>query len=390
MAKILMISGDRSLAQGKKGPFYNTLEEFRKYWERIDIICPRSFCEGSCTGRPCAKFHRAVLCKPSNPFPNVFVHPSPLYLIRQPLWIAKKGIELYRKYNFNLITVHEYPPFYNGIGAKMLWKKIKVPYILEIHHIPGYPKAADMKEKIYKKISKLFLKFDAEDSLAVRVVNKTQVPEFLEKSGVPKEKIVYIPSFYIDLEIFRPMELEKRYDLIFIGRLEKNKGIGLLLKALEILNNKNFNIDLLIVGEGSLRKNYELQVKNYGLKNYVTFYGWAEDSKEIAKLINRSKALIISSFNEGGPRVLLEAMACGVPIISTKVGIAEDIIENNKNGLLIDWDPTDMAEKIHYLLKRPNLQKTFSANGLMIAEKFEKKSAIRNYADKLKGLLLQS
>lgn len=41
MAKLLMISGDRSLAEGKRGAFYNTLEEFRKYWDRIDVICPK-------------------------------------------------------------------------------------------------------------------------------------------------------------------------------------------------------------------------------------------------------------------------------------------------------------------------------------------------------------
>ena len=60
---------------------------------------------------------------------------------------------------------------------------------------------------------------------AVRVVNLTQVSEFLIKAGVPKEKILYIPSLYIDLDIFKPMNLPKEYDLIFIGRLEKNKGL---------------------------------------------------------------------------------------------------------------------------------------------------------------------
>jgi len=285
MAKILMISGDRSLAAGKQGAFFNTLSEFSKYWERIDIICPKENQNSK------GKSQKTI-------FNNVFIHPSPWSLIKQPLWILKKGVELYDRYKFNLITVHEYPPFYNGIGAGMLWKKIEVPYVLEIHHIPGYPRAADFRERIYRKMSGLFLGLDAKNSLAVRVVNKKQVPEFLIKSGVPKDKIVYIPSFYINLDVFKPLDLKKRYDLIFVGRLEKNKGIDLLLKALKILKYKKLNINLLIVGDGPLKKNYELRIKNYELKNNVSFYGWAKDSNEVAKLINQSKILVISSYNE--------------------------------------------------------------------------------------------
>ena len=85
MAKLLMITGRGSaidLASGEKGAFYNTLEEFHKYWERIDIIIPRA--GGSPVESPLA------------PFDNVFLHPSPWPLIFQSFWILKKGREIYR------------------------------------------------------------------------------------------------------------------------------------------------------------------------------------------------------------------------------------------------------------------------------------------------------
>src|SRR3989344_7189300 len=292
MAKLLMITGlggVEDLVSGKKGAFYNTLEEFHKHWERIDIISPKV--KGQNSGV-------------KNLFGNVYIHISLWPLIFHPIWFLKKGIEIYKEQKFDLMTVHEFPPFYNGIGARLLWQKIKVPYVLEIHHIPGYPESSGVKEEIYKNLTSLFIKYDVSGARAVRVVNLAQVPEFLIKAGVPKEKILYIPSLYIDLDIFKPMNLPKEYDLIFVGRLESNKGIDLLIEAFRLLNTKYglLNTKLLIVGDGSLKKELELKAKNYNLK--ARFHGFAKDSREIAELINKSKILVMPSYNEGGPRVV--------------------------------------------------------------------------------------
>src|SRR3989338_9457231 len=216
----------KDLASDKRGAFYNTLEEFSKYWDRIDIICPRSQASGTSRSLASGK----VL------FENVYLHVSPWPLVFHPIWFLRKGLEIYKEQKFDLMTVHDFPPFYNGLGAKLLERFIKVPYILEIFHIPGYPRAASTKELIYKFLFKLFIRFDASGAKAVRVMNQKQVPEFLIKAGVPKEKIIYIPAIYLDTDIFKPTGVQKEYDLIFVGRLEKNKGIDLLLESLSILS----------------------------------------------------------------------------------------------------------------------------------------------------------
>ncbi len=371
--KLLMISGDKSLAEVKRGAFYNTLEEFHKYWDRIDIIIPK-------VSSP----HLSA-----NYFGNVFIHPSPWPKIWQPFWILKRGQEIYRDQKFDLMTVHEYPPFYNGIGARLLWQKIKVPYVLEIHHIPGYPKAADFKEKLYRWLTRLFIKYDSLKVKAVRVVNKKQVREFLLESGVSEGKIAYIPSFYIDLDTFKPLNLGKKYDLIFVGRLVKNKGLNLLIDSLKILNIKYNMRDtkLLIVGDGPEKKKLEVRSERLELKDNVMFYGWAKDPEEIAKLMNQSKILIVPSYNEGGPRTLLEAMACGIPVIATPVGIIPDIIEDKKSGRIINWDGNDIAEKAFELLNNLEDYKKYSVAGLEIVKNFEKKAAIKNYAEGLLSLI---
>jgi len=359
--KLLFISGDRSLAQGKKGPFYYLLEEFSKYWERIDIICPR-------TNQKIKKVHN-----------NVFIHCSDTNLINQPKFILKKGLEIFKEQKFDIFGIHSYPPFYNDIGGLKLFKKIKVPYVLEIMHINGYPKSADFKEWTYKILTKLFINHFAKKAKAIRIINRKQVPEFLRKSGVDKNKLKYIPAFYIDFNIFKPMDLEKKYDLVFSGRLVKNKGIFLLLKAV-----KKLKIKLAIIGTGPLEDKIKKYIKRD--KN-IDFLGWVNGAEDLARIYNQSKALIMCSFNEGGPRVTLEAMACNIPVITSKVGIMLDIIKDQENGLFIDWNVNDIIKNINLLLSNDSLRKKIAENGFKTVQQFERKKAIKNYAQTYKNLL---
>lgn len=351
-----MISGDRALAEGKHGAFYNTLEEFHKYWERIDIITPR------------IKNNESRI---TNLFGNVFIHSSPWPLIFQSFWIFKKGQEIFRQNKFDLVTCHDYPPFYNGIGARLLWDKIKAPYLLELMHIPGHPKASGFKEWFYKQYAKIFVKFDAKKVKSVRVINHKQVPEFLARYGVPKDKLKYIPAFYIDLGIFKFLNLEKKYDLIFVGRLEKNKGIDILLDTA-----KKSDLEILIVGAGPMRQFIDNEIKDLKLDN-IKCFGFAQDSAEIARLINESRVLVMPSYNEGGPRVILESLACGVPVIATRVGIVDDVVNKN-NGRIIGWSALEVIEAFEEI------------KDMRVAadlREFERVTAIKNYVDKLKELI---
>lgn len=366
--KLLMITGlgsAKDLASGRRGAFSNTLEEFHQYWDRIDIIAPKTYNHETTT---------KVL------FGNVYVHISSWPLIFHPIWFLKKAIELHKEQKFDLVTVQEFPPFYNGIAARLLWQRIKVPYILEVHHIPGYPRAGSVKEEIYRSLAKVFMEWDAKYARAVRVVNQSQVPNFLIEAGVPKGKINYIPSLYIDLDIFRPMNLAKEYDLIFVGRLEKNKGINLFLEAIRNLKHQTPKIKCLIVGDGPLKESLKFKIKSLKLDNNVTFYGWAKDQKEIAQLLNKSRILVMLSYNEGGPRVVVEAMACGLPVLATPVGMVPELVKDSSAGKMVSWDPEDVAKKAEEMLVNYEIYKD---SGIKIAQRFEKKDMIKKYAEKL-------
>lgn len=365
MSRLLMISGDRAIARGRRGAFYNTLEEFHKHWERIDVVTPSIGMSVS-----------QVL------FGNVYIHSSPWPLILQPLYILKKGLQLHRKQTFDVMTVHEYPPFYNGIGAWLLHRKIGIPYLLEIMHIAGYPKAGNVKELIYRFLTKALIRFDAKPATKIRVINRTQTPRFLISGGVPENKIVYIPAFYIDLEVFTLRDITKDIDYLFVARLVDNKGVFLFLDAVRQLSGRAY-----IVGEGPARARIEKYIEKYQLQNRIQLHGWAANSQEIAHVMNRSRILIMPSYNEGGPRVVLEAMACGVPVIATPVGIVHDVIVHGESGYVVGWNAHDIKEGIDKLLSNPEYYQRLRDQGLVIASQFERVKSIQAYAEGIRSLL---
>lgn len=366
MKKLLMVTGlgaAEGLAQGKFNALYGTLQEFHKHWDRIDIIVPRVKNQ-----------------KVSELFGNVFIHTSPLPLFFHPLYFVYKIIRLHRSNKFDLMTVHEFPPFYNGIGARIISYATGIPYVLEVMHIPGHPKPGSMKEALYKIFFRIFIRFDAGRAAAVRVINHG-MRDLLRSRGVPDAKLKLISAMYIDTNIFKPMDVPVEYDLAFVGRLEGNKGISLFLDAVQ-----QSGLRALVVGDGPLKRFVLDYVETHHLSGKVAIHGWARDSAEVAELINRSRILVMPSYNEGGPRVVLEAMACGVPVVATPVGMVPDMIRHGESGMLVDWSSDDIVAKVTELLSNPALYEKYRSNGLTIAAQHERTKAISTYARELQSI----
>lgn len=355
--------GGGGLAQGHRGAFFNTLQQLHTQWEQINVITPT-------VGKHITQVF----------FGNVFVHASPWPIIFQPLFILRKGIQLFRNQPFQMMTVHEYPPFYNGIGAWLLHRKIGVPYLLEVMHFPGKPKASNLKERIYSWMMQWLFRFEAKAANGIRVINRHETPKYLAAAGVPKSKLIYIPAFYIDLETFKPEEREKEFDLLFVGRLVANKGVFLFLDTVRQMPS----VKACIVGDGPERSKIESYVAKYGLQARVKVHGWAANAQEIATIMNRSKLIVMASYNEGGPRVVLEAMACGVPVLATPVGIVPDVVPANQQ---ISWDVKSIIEHAQIFLKDHEAYGRARQHGFEQVPQFERAASIKAYADALKRFL---
>ena len=356
-----MISGDRSVSQGEKGAFWYTLEEFRKHWQRVDVIVPKTKC---------------IETQNLHPFENVWFHPSPRGLWYQPLWILQKGKESYRQRTYNVMTVHEYPPFYNGLGAWLLHRATSIPYVSEIHHVVGYPTAASIQEWIGRKLYPLYIRTIGRAASAFRVVN-SGTRELLAQWGVEQERMYLVPSFYLNHELLTPdPSIEKTYDIVFCGRLVPNKGVEELFSAVAEVPEPTLRV--LIIGDGLLCP--KLKAQSSKLKAHVTFAGWLPSPHDVYRAMQSAKIFVMCSKSEGGPRVLLEAMALGLPVIATNVGVVPDVIRDGENGLITTGTSEDLAEKIQHLLSNDELCARLGQRAREVLQMFERKKLIQEYA----------
>ncbi len=154
--------------------------------------------------------------------------------------------------------------------------------------------------------------------------------------GVPEHKIRVKRNFIYDPGMANPYERKSYY--LFVGRLSAEKGVNILLDAWSQKKEEK----LIIVGDGPERP--ELQEKYGGLKN-VEFVG-KKDRSEVLALMKACRALLFPSiWYEGLPVTIVEAFATGTPVIGSAIGAMQEMIQDEKNGLL--FKPADPASLIH-------------------------------------------
>lgn len=358
-----MLSGDEFIAQKKQNVFYDMLREYSNYWETIDIITPGGL------SRDAFSIHD-----------NVYIHPSMTHKFLHTRYIYTKGLAVLQERRYDLITVHDYPPFQMGIGGWLLGRKTGIPYVLEFLHIVGYPKAPNFKEHLSREMTKVYLRYMWKYARAIRVVNHREVPELLQKIGIPEDHIIVTPCFYLDFDAFKPMNLPKTgKKVIFTGRLVPNKGIIELIQAFRLVVEAVPEAELLIAGDGVLKEKLRRLTCELQIADHVLFKGMVPH-KDVAELNNQSDIFVFPSYNEGAPRSVGEAMACELPVITTQIGIMKEIIQHGVNGMFITWDPRDIAEKIILLLKDKALRHKIALNGRQTVQQFEYTKMIREYA----------
>jgi glycosyltransferase involved in cell wall biosynthesis len=186
----------------------------------------------------------------------------------------------------------------------------------------------------------------------VVISNSDYTSKQLVQAGM-KKKIVTVP-LGVDVEtIFAVAPHELQSDIIFAGRLLANKNVDLLIRAVKLVKRTNKDVRCLIVGNGPERKRLEALVTELKLENNVTFFNFLEDHNELYSLMKSSKTFVLPSVREGFGLVVVEANACGLPVITTThiQNAARDLIIEGHNGYLAELDVRHMARQIRAVLK---------------------------------------
>jgi glycosyltransferase involved in cell wall biosynthesis len=208
-------------------------------------------------------------------------------------------------------------------------------------------------KRVFKKIANIY------------IVQANSFLNLLVNLGIPKMQIRIVPNA-IDTERFKPSAEAKDENLIlFVGRIDPNKGLTVLLKALYYLKTK---VKLIIIGPPGRPWYFKYCLKlinevNNNKVHKVTYLGVCK-TETLIRWYQKASIFTCPSLSELFGIVNLEALSCATPVVATNVGAIPEIIKNHKNGILVPPnDAVKLAEGIQYLLDNEDARRKFGQSG---------------------------
>jgi len=205
----------------------------------------------------------------------------------------------------------------------------------------------------------------------------------IDKLGLEKyeNKICIAHEHFLDFDKFKiKKKLDERDNLVgYIGRLSEEKGTLNFVRAIpEVLKGKN-KIRFLVGGDGPLQDKVREYLKEKNLRDKVKLTGWILHD-ELPDYLNELKLLVLPSYTEGLPNIMLEAMACGTPVLATPVGAIPDVIKDGETGFIMeDNSPECIAQNIIRALNHPNLEQIAQNARVLVEREFTYEKAVERY-----------
>jgi glycosyltransferase involved in cell wall biosynthesis len=361
--KVLMVSSDRNIL----APGSAVQERMKEYGNLVDELHIVLLSDAS---------HNLKETQISR---NVWVYPTGAFIkYFRPFAAAKIGKKIVFDKQFirgrALITAQD--PFECGMAALAIKRRWRLPLEVQLHTDPFSPYFTGFLNDRRKKIAEDVLKHT--DSL--RVVTESLGKKIVSEFPIDPTKVTVLPIFVDPLRIKNGViafDLHARYGwhfiLLVVARLAPEKNIGLIIEALAEAKKHFPDIGLVIVGSGSEEGKLKSLAKHLDVDKAVAFAGWQEN---LVSYYKTSNIFVQASRFEGYGLSLVEAGLVGLPIITTKVGIAEELV-NGTDALIVEPTVESFARAILELvnnasnrefLKR-NMEKTI-AGKLMPQEEF--------------------
>lgn len=278
-------------------------------------------------------------------------------------------IENKKNYNFKILTVShgsawsEFLSIFNEGGISFSLLK-NIPYVFYNYLV---------KQK----------SFISNSDFVITVSNYVR-ESLIKETGVDDQKIFVIHNGAKIEPFQKDFERNKEIRLIFAGRVEKSKGIFILLESI-----RDLEVNLVVCGIGSALEEAKRRVKELRIENKVTFKGKL-DSMELIKEYKNSDVLIAPSLRvEGFPMSIIEGMSYYLPVIASSIGGNSDAVFEGRNGFLIDVSDTkELKDRIKFFIIYPEKIKQFGINSRNLAEqKFNLDIMIEMYIKKMKEFI---
>jgi len=263
-------------------------------------------------------------------------------------------------------VVHAHGEFFiTTMQAAFVKTFLHYPLVIQIHGSMDYPKKCSMlmraKRDIYDPTVSAWIFRQASIVLSI---SKKNIQLIKRMFSLPDEKMFQLPNA-IDVDNFKCNPNKTfSYTVAFVGRLVPWKGIEVFIRAAKDVLKENKNANFVIIGDGPLLSFY----KNSSTCKSVHFAG-ACPPEQMSQMLDSIDILVVPSYLENVPTIILEAMAKEIPVIASNVGGIPEVVTHGKTGYLITpGDSKSCAALISHLLENPEEAKKLGKNAQMLVE----------------------
>jgi glycosyltransferase involved in cell wall biosynthesis len=246
-------------------------------------------------------------------------------------------------------VIHAHNLFFRTTEAvALLHRFFRVPLVTTLHlgALEGDERLLGLLVRLYEATLGRYV---MRVSNAVTAVSAAVAEHGGQVSGA-RHRIQVIPNG-VDTQVFQPGQFPEPPEIIFVGRLVPNKGPLTMIRAAAAVNQRYPEARFTLVGDGPQRQRLEREAARLGIAGAVRFTGVRDD---IPKMLRQSTLFVRPSTLEGLPLTVLEAMACGLPVVATPVGGTPEVVRDGEQGLLVPVaDAAALAEAILKLLDDP-------------------------------------
>jgi len=273
-----------------------------------------------------------------------------------------------RKEKFDIIEASSFP-YLHLFGCKFVSRVNKTPLVFVWLQYWGdywFDYLGKVKGFFGKIIEKQSVKL-TNNHIAISKTTKEDVERI-----IGKKDSVFLNYCGVDLkEIKNSSNSREKFDILYVGRLNHQKNVKLLINAGAILKKDFPKLRIGIIGDGPDRNQLLKLTKRNELTKNIIFKGFVKESEKVYGFMKSSKIFVLPSILEGLGIVIIEAHACGLPtlVIDKKWNASKELI--NKDGLIVRENAKELANAIKTLLKDNKLRNTMSKNGIKNARMFD-------------------